>query len=195
MIVDASYETLLVETRDDVLTITREGDTLRVDIDIADVAAYVERLLEKDPDELTNEYGNPEYAEEVAAMKAELEGLDARRDALDAQLDGDQFGQIGVQFGADVLAHVHVGNVDGQDLERGAAVQSLRQHCLRNRVRVLEHGLVRVRGTDGADDTLADPGQDRLLTGATHQALDVGADGDATDRLDLDAVEFEVAVQ
>ena len=31
--------------------------------------------LVNDPDELTNEYKNPEYADEVANMKAELERL------------------------------------------------------------------------------------------------------------------------
>jgi hypothetical protein len=74
------------------------------------------------------------------------------------------------------------------DLERGAAVQPLGQDRLRNGVRILQHGLVRVGRTDGADDTLTDPGQDRLFPGSTDEAVDVSPDGDAGDRDQLNPV-------
>ena len=98
------------------------------------------------------------------------------------------FSLVGLQLRADVAAYVDVGNINGEDLVRGALVQALFQHGLGNGVGVLQHGLVSDGGTDGGDDALADAGDDGFLAGAAHQALDVGAHGHAGLGAQLDTV-------
>jgi len=62
-------------------------------------------------------------------------------------------------------------DVDRHDFERGSGIESLREHRLRNAVGILEDFLVIDRRTDGADDTLADAGDDRRLAGtATYRS-------------------------
>ena len=41
--------------------------------------------LQKDPGEMRNEYGNPEYAEVIAGLKTELSGMRGRLDETDAK--------------------------------------------------------------------------------------------------------------
>ena len=89
---------------------------------------------------------------------------------------------------ADVAAHVHVGNINGQNAEGGAAVQALGQHGLADQVGVLQHGLVGFGGADGGDDTLANAGDDGFLAGAAHQAGDIRAHSDPGLGPQLDAV-------
>jgi hypothetical protein len=50
-----------------------------------------------------------------------------------------------LQLGADVLTDVDVGDVDGEDLERGTHVETAGKHGLRNAVWQLEHRLVASR--------------------------------------------------
>ena len=80
-------------------------------------------------------------------------------------------GLVGLQAGADVVAHVDVGDVDRDDLERRAA----RRAPAPARALEIESGFsstcgVRLGRADGADDALADAGDDRLLGGAADQA-------------------------
>ena len=92
------------------------------------------------------------------------------------------------KFGADVLAHVHVGDVDGEDFERGVAVERLVQNGLGNAVGVFQHVLVAVGRTDGGDDAFADARDDGFLGGAADEAIEIGAHGDAGLGFDDDAV-------
>ena len=86
---------------------------------------------------------------------------------------------IHLQLRADVAANVHVGDIDGENLEGGTGVQTLAQHGTADQVGVLQNLLVRLSGTDGGDDTFADTGDDGFLTGAADEALNVRADGHA----------------
>ena len=97
-------------------------------------------------------------------------------------------GLIHLQLRAHIAAHIHVCDIDGQDLERGAGVQALVQHGPADQVGVLQHVLVALGGADGGDDALADAGDDGLLAGAAHQAVDVGPHGHPRLGPQLDAV-------
>ena len=91
-------------------------------------------------------------------------------------------------MGADVFADVHVRNVDGEDFEGGADIQTTLKHNLGDGIRALEHELVGIGGTDGGHDALTDPGDDGLLFGTTDKAVEVGAHGHPGANLDLNAV-------
>ena len=99
-----------------------------------------------------------------------------------------RFGLIGLEFRADVDAHVYVGDVDGKDLKGRAGVQPFLQHGLADLVGIFQHFLVRARRADGADDAFADPRDDRLFSRPADQAFDAGAHGHARTGLELDAV-------
>ena len=99
-----------------------------------------------------------------------------------------RLGLLRLQLGADVRADVDVGDVDREDLEGRARVESLREHVLRDDVGALQDVGVGLRRADRADDALADARQDRLLARAADQALDVRANRDARLGQDLDAV-------
>ncbi len=86
---------------------------------------------------------------------------------------------VNLQFGADVLADVHIGNIDGEDLVRGARIETARQDVLRDVIRVFEHVLMSRGGPDGADHAFANPRDDGLFPGAPDQAIEIRADGDA----------------
>src|SRR5690606_33534544 len=104
---------------------------------------------------------------------------------------GDALVGLGLGFlelGADVLADVHVGDVDGEDFKGGADVEAALEHDLGNGVGRLEHDLVGLGRADGGDDALADAGDDGLLLGAADEAVEVGAHGHASLYLHLDAV-------
>jgi len=53
------------------------------------------------------------------------------------------FGLFGLQFRADVIAHVNVGYVDGENFERRIAVEPFGQNCLGKCDRILQHFLCR----------------------------------------------------
>ena len=89
-----------------------------------------------------------------------------------------RFRLVDLQLGAYVTAHVHVCDIDGKDLEGGTGVEALVEDGAGDGVRILQNFLMAPGGTDGGDDAFADTGDDGLLTGAAHQAVDVGADGD-----------------
>ena len=48
---------------------------------------------------------------------------------------------------------------------------------LADQIGILQHLLMGFRGTDGGNDTLADAGDDRFLTRAADQTVNVGAHG------------------
>ena len=97
-------------------------------------------------------------------------------------------GLVHLELGADVLAHVDVGDVDGEDFEGGAAVEALGEDEFGDAVGVLEHLLVAGGAADGGDDAFAHAGEDGLLAGAADELLDVGAHGDTGFGDELDAV-------
>ena len=101
---------------------------------------------------------------------------------------GVGLGLVGLQAGADVLPHVDVGNVDGDDFKGRLRVQAAVQHRLGNAVGPLHHLQVALRRADRGDDALAHPGDDRLFRGAADELLDVGPHGDPGTDLQLDAV-------
>src|SRR6185369_5271300 len=96
---------------------------------------------------------------------------------LEALLVG--LGLGGLELGADVLADVDVGDIDGENLEGAAGVKAFGHDGLGDVVGVLQHGLVGLGRADGGDDALADAGDDGLFGGAADKAGEVGADGDA----------------
>ncbi len=97
-------------------------------------------------------------------------------------------GLIGLQSGADVLAHVDVGNVDRHDLKRRLGIQAAFEHRLRDAVGMLHHLQVAVGRADGRDDAFAHPRDDRLLGGPADQLLDVRANRHPSANLQLHAV-------
>ena len=88
-------------------------------------------------------------------------------------------GLFGLQFGADVFAHVHVGDVDGENLKRGAAIEAFGQNGLGNAVGIFQHFFVGGGRADGADDAFADARDDRFLGGAADEAIEIRAHRDA----------------
>ena len=98
------------------------------------------------------------------------------------------FRLVGLQLGADVLADVHVGDVDREDLEGGAGVEPLGEDGLGDEIGIFQHLFVGFGRADGADDPLADAGEDRLLARAAHQPVDVGAHRHPREGQELDAV-------
>ena len=97
-------------------------------------------------------------------------------------------GLVELQTGADVLADIHVGDVNGENLERGARVEALFERGLADALRVFQNVLVGVGGTDGGDDAFADARDDGFLGRASDEPVEVRADGDARLDLELDAV-------
>ncbi len=91
-------------------------------------------------------------------------------------------------MGTDVAADVHIGNVDREDFERRPGIQPLLQDGLRNGIRIFQHRLVILGRANGGHDPFAHARDDGLLTGAAHQALDVGTDRDPGDGLELDPI-------
>ena len=87
------------------------------------------------------------------------------------------FGLRRLKLGADVLAYIDIGDIDREDLERRAGIQTLLQHRLGDSVRILQHALVADRTADGSDDSLADAGDDRLFRGAANEPLNIRPDG------------------
>ena len=116
---------------------------------------------------------------------------DRHRTALFRLRLGDalvRFRLIHLQLRADVTPYVDVGDVDGQDLERGAVVKPLVEDGLGDLIGVFEHVFVALRRTDGRDDALADTRDDRVLTRAADEARDVRPDGHARFDAQFDAV-------
>jgi len=77
-----------------------------------------------------------------------LLGRDGHRPALLGLGLGDLLVRVrlvDLELGADVLAHVDVSDVDGEDLEGRPRVQAAAQDVLGDVIRVLEHGLVGLR--------------------------------------------------
>jgi hypothetical protein len=74
-----------------------------------------------------------------------------------------RLGLIGLQFRADIVADIHIGNVDREDLEGRAGVEALFENLLGDSVRVFQHLFVRVGRADGGDDAFADAGDDGFL--------------------------------
>ena len=98
------------------------------------------------------------------------------------------FGLLGLEFGADVVAHVDVGDVDGKDFKGGVAVETLGQHVLGDAVGIFEHLFIGIRRADGAHDPLAHAGDDGFLGRAAHEPVEMGANRDARLGFDADAV-------
>ena len=97
-------------------------------------------------------------------------------------------GLIGLQAGADVVAHVDVGNVDRDDFERRLRIEPAGQHSLGNPVGIGEHVGMPFRRADRADDPLADAGDDRLLGRPADQLAQVRPHRDPGLHLELNAV-------
>src|SRR5439155_14259370 len=97
-------------------------------------------------------------------------------------------GLFGLEFGAHVFAHVHVGDVDRENFEGGIAVEGLAEHGLGDAVGILQHVLVGLGGADGRHDAFTDARDDGFLGGAADKAVEVGAHGHAGLDLDGDAI-------
>ena len=67
-------------------------------------------------------------------------------------------GLVRLQTSTDVLAHVDIRDVDGDNLESGVRVKTPVQDVARDAVRVLQHFQVAVRRTDRRDNAFADAG-------------------------------------
>ena len=92
-------------------------------------------------------------------------------------------GLFGLQFRADVIAHVHVGDVDRENLERGIAIEAFSKNRFRDAIGIFQHFLVRVRRTNRAHDAFTDSRDNRLLGCATDESIEMRAHRDA--RFDL----------
>ena len=79
----------------------------------------------------------------------------------------------------DIITHVDIRDVDGHDLVSGVGVESALQDGLGNTVRILQHNLVALGGTNGGDNAFADAGDDRLFLGATDETIEVSTNGHA----------------
>ena len=99
------------------------------------------------------------------------------------------FGTVGFEDGTDVLAHIHVSDVDGENFECCTSVKAGGEHLLGNHVRVFENFLVAHCRTDGRDDAFANAGDDSFFAGTADELLDAGAHGDTRDGVELDTVE------
>ena len=94
----------------------------------------------------------------------------------------------GLQFGADVLADVDVGDVDRHNLERRSRIEPLREHGLRDAIRILQHFLVIDRRADRGNDAFADTRNDRLFACAADVAIEVASHRDTRFDVELNAV-------
>ena len=98
-------------------------------------------------------------------------------------------GLVGPQAGADVFAHVDIGDVDRDDFEGGVANRAagpaprLRIWSGFSSTSMWSFGLA-----DGADDAFADAGDDRLFRRAADDSLQIGPHGHAGPHLELNAV-------
>ena len=98
------------------------------------------------------------------------------------------FSLLGLKFGADIFAHAHIRNVEGQDFKRGVGIERLVEDSPGNAVGVFQHVLVGGRRTDAADDALPNARDDGLLRRPTHKAVQIGAHRHQRPSLDDDAV-------
>ena len=104
---------------------------------------------------------------------------------------GDFFvglGLLGLEFGADVVTDIDIGDVDGENLEGGAGIDAFAENELGDGVGIFEHVFVAIGGADAGDDAFADTGDDGFFGGTADEALEVGADGDAGTDAEGDAV-------
>ena len=95
---------------------------------------------------------------------------------------------LALQFRADVVAHIDIGDIDRKNFERGVAVESLCQHRFGNAIRIFQHILVRISGADRADDPFAHSRNDRFLRRATDEAVEMRAHRHARFYFRADAV-------
>ena len=93
-----------------------------------------------------------------------------------------------MQIGADVVADVDLGDIDRQDFECRARVETFFQDSLGDRVGVFEHQLIRIGRADGVDDPFADAGDNRFLGRTADEPIEIRSDGDASLDSKLDAV-------
>ena len=73
-------------------------------------------------------------------------------------------GLVDLQHRTDILAYVDISDINRKNLESRTSIEALGQHHLGNRIRVLQHILVRLRRTDTGHDTLTYAGENGLLT-------------------------------
>ena len=99
-----------------------------------------------------------------------------------------RFGLFRLQSRADVLAHVHVGDVDGEDFKGGVAVERLAEDRFGNAVGMFEHVLITAGRSDGGHDAFADAGDDRFLSRAANETFQMRAHGHPRLGFDDDAV-------
>ena len=98
------------------------------------------------------------------------------------------FGLVCLEFCTDVVAHIHVGDVDGEDFVGGARVEALVEYGFGNHVGIFEYVFVGFCGADGGDNAFAHAGHDGFFTCTADQAFYVGANCDARGGFDLYAV-------
>src|SRR6266566_6117996 len=83
------------------------------------------------------------------------------------------FGLFGLQFRTDIVADIHIGDVDGKNFKRCIAVQAFSQNGLGNAVGILQHFLVGMRRTDRAHDAFAHAGDNRFFSCATDESIEM----------------------
>src|SRR5690606_23445727 len=85
-------------------------------------------------------------------------------------------------------AHIHVGDVDGEDFKGSPCIKALVQHQFGDDVGVLQYIGMAGTGTDGGDDALAHASDDGGLARTAHQTVDVGPHGHPGLHLEFDSV-------
>ena len=95
---------------------------------------------------------------------------------------------IGLKLRADVASDIDIRNVDGENLEGCSGIEPLTEYGLRDIIGVRKHILMILRGTDCRDNALTDTRNDRRLSCAADEAIDIRTHRDTGLDLELDPV-------
>ena len=91
-------------------------------------------------------------------------------------------------MGPDILPHIDIRNINGENLKRRAGIQPFLQNRLGNTVGIFQHTLMIDRAADGRDNSLTDTRDDGLFGGSADESGDIGAYRYAGLDLELNAV-------
>ncbi len=93
-----------------------------------------------------------------------------------------------LQLRADVLTDVHVGDVDRNDFERGARIQTFCEHGFTDAIRIFQHLFMIERRADRGNNAFTDARHDSRFARAADVTVEIASHGNPGFDVELNAV-------